>query len=204
MMKHYLFLLLMVFVGSLELGAQNTGFYAVPDTVQDVDIEYIPGEKAKIFSGRPGRAALYSLILPGAGQAYNEKYWQVPIVWGVVGTVGVFMDKNIKEYKKLRDHYHDGLVAEINGTEPPAPLKGYIGLSNAQIKNERDKWNRYRQTMIFAFSLTWIANSAQAYVGAHLKDFDVSDDLSIQFMPIMSGDEFDPVSTVASGVIVRF
>jgi len=193
------------------LHAQEGGFYPEPDTVQDIDVEYVPKIKAKIFSGRPGKAALYSLILPGAGQVYNKKYWQVPIVWAGVGTAGGVMIDNVKTYGYYRDGYHESLRAEIEGTVPIIPdglpktvRQNLERGTSEQIKNIRDQYNRFRQISIFAFALTWIANSAQAYVGAHLKDFDVSDDLSIEFVPLTGSDVFNSPMPISTGVILRF
>lgn len=195
-------------------GFQSGGFYAEPDTVPEIEYEYVPTEKANIFAGRPGKAALYSLILPGAGQAYNKKYWQVPIVWAGVYTVGFFMSENTKSYKKYRDAYRERLLAALE-ERPPIEDEEFTGARDEQIRNERDRWDRYRQMTIFGFALVWIANSAQAYVGAHLKEFDVSDDLSLEFVPF-SGNEIhqenefntqfntQPPTLFSSAIVLRF
>lgn len=195
--------LILCLIVSLCIGqVQSGGFYAEPDTVPDVDLEYVPKIKAKIFAGRPGRAALYSLILPGAGQAYNKKYWQVPIVWAGVGTAGGIMVFNVNEYKGYREAYRERLIAEM---EMRPPTDEYVDVYSTQsLLNLRDQYNRFRQISIFAFALTWIANSAQAYVGAHLKDFDISDDLSIEFIP-MGGNEWVHTATpLTTGIVLRF
>jgi hypothetical protein len=110
----------LIFWVSCGLNAQQTGgFYPETDTVPELDVDYIPKVKTRMFAGRPGKAALYSLIIPGAGQAYNKKYWQVPIVWGAVGTVGYFVIDNSKEYRDLRDAYRERLIAAQNGEPRP-------------------------------------------------------------------------------------
>lgn len=188
------------------------GFYPELDTIPDVDYEYVPTEKANIFAGRPGRAALYSLILPGAGQAYNKKYWQVPIVWAGVGTAGAFMVGNGRQYRGFRDAYRERLIADLEDRDP---MDDYVGkFSTPSLLNLRDQSNRYRQMSIFIFALAWIANSAQAFVGAHLKEFDVSDDLSLEFVPLSGQDvqnnefnnQFNPQSPTlfSSAIVVRF
>ncbi len=194
----------------IVLHAQDTGgFYPEPDTVPDIEFEYVPTVKTNMFAGRPGRAALYSLILPGAGQAYNKKYWQVPIVWAGVGTVGYFMFDNIDTYKLYRDAYRERLLAELEMREPIENTLIFGRATTDQIRNERDRWNRFRQMTIFAFALTWVANSAQAFVGAHLKDFDISDDLSLEILPFSAPPD-DNVSItnyttpISAGVIIKF
>ena len=53
----------------------------------------------------PSRAAFYSAILPGLGQAYNKKYWKIPIVWGAIGTGVYFYVRNDKQFDRFRDAY---------------------------------------------------------------------------------------------------
>jgi hypothetical protein len=188
-----------VFTG---LSAQQTGgFYAVPDTVPELDVDYIPKVKSRMFAGRPGKAALFSLILPGAGQAYNGKYWQVPIVWAGVGTVGYFMVENSKTYRGYRDAYRERLLSDETGQPPTDP---YPGSSAEQIRNERDRWNRFRQLTIIGFAATWIANSAHAFVDAHLTDFDVSEDLSLEIIPFSGSSQLSDPGVVSAGIVLRF
>lgn len=191
----YLLALLLLFMTSLS--AQNEGFYPEQDTVEEIEVDYVPKIKAKMFSGRPGRAALYSLIIPGAGQAYNKKYWQVPIVWAGVGTAGYFMDFNTKKYNMHRDAYKNRILGE-----PVHPdLERY---SAEEIRNLRDQWNEYRQLSIFVFAATWIANSAHAFVSAHLKDFDISDDLSMQVLPFTQPDPIIGALPVSGSIVLKF
>ena len=202
MMRVLLVTIVAFSLGAHTLHSQNTGFYPEQDTLADVDPDYTPRVKARIFAGRPGKAALYSLILPGAGQAYNKKYWQVPIVWAGVGTAGVIMATNIKDYKGYRDAYRERLLAAQEMREPGDK---YVGsFTTNDLLNYRDRWNRYRQLSIIAFALTWIANSAQAYVGVHLKDFDISEDLSLQIQPFSASDLSGSTMPVSTGLVLRF
>lgn len=178
---------------------QVDGFSVEPDTVltADDDIATVEGPKANIFEGPPGRAALYSLIAPGAGQIYNGSYWKAPIVWGLVGTMGTVMAFNINLYKEFDNRYTEALLAEMNGEPNPDPA----GLSSSQLFDLRTQTNKNRQLSIVLFSLVWIGNSVEAYVDGHLKEFDVSDDLSIRLKPIM----IDGGPSIANtGITIRF
>ena len=53
----------------------------------------------------PARAAFYSAVLPGLGQAYNKKFWKIPVVYGALGTSGYFYFNNNKKYNKFREAY---------------------------------------------------------------------------------------------------
>jgi hypothetical protein len=191
----YLLALLLLFVTGLS--AQHEGFYPEQDTVEEIEADYVPKIKTKMFAGRPGRAALYSLILPGAGQAYNKKYWQVPIVWAGVGTAGYFMYDNTKEYNRFKEAYKNSILGE-----PVDPEIAF--LTTDQLRVYRDKWNEYRQISIFVFAATWIANSAHAFVSAHLKDFDISDDLSMQVLPFTQPDPITGALPVSGSIVLRF
>ena len=57
----------------------------------------------------PARAAFYSAVLPGLGQAYNKKYWKIPIVYGAIGTGVYFYTTNDREYQRFRDAYKERL-----------------------------------------------------------------------------------------------
>jgi len=159
--------------------AQEGGFSLPPDTVNFAEPSpYIDsGEKppkARLFSGRPGKAALYSLILPGAGQAYNKRYWKVPIVWGVMGGVGYIMYDNIQIYKDYKFRYEQAL---INGSDPDNEY------TTEQLRLLRNQSNKNRQLTIFLFAFAWMANSIEAYTDAHLMEFDIDEDLSIEILP---------------------
>jgi hypothetical protein len=207
-----LFCCLFLCTGVFEALAQpqQSGFEVPLDTVEEIDLEYIPKTKANLFAGRPGRAALYSLILPGAGQAYNKKYWQVPIVWAGVGAMGYVMVTNIKDYKGYRDQYHEFLHAELEDRGVVLdPEYGYRGASTIpytkeQVRLKRNDQNRLRQLSIIGFAAVWIANSAQAYVSAHLLEFDIDEDLSFHLLPLESG-QVDIASTpLTASLVLRF
>ena len=195
------FTILLVFtVLSFEMGAQQLGgFSSQADTVETVDpVERgEEGPKANIFEGRPGRSALYSLIVPGAGQIYNGSYWKAPIVWGVVGAMGTVMAFNIDQYKEFDARYITALKAEMEGIPNPDPG----GLSSSQLFDLRTQANKNRQLSIVAFSFVWLGNAIEAYVDAHLKEFDISDDLSIRLRPIGMG---EGPSIAQSGIVIRF
>lgn len=189
-MRNILTLSFCLFI-SLASAQIHDGFNVEPDTVPELDVEVPPTVKSQMFKGRPGKAALYSLILPGAGQVYNGKIWKVPLVLGGVGTVGYFMGYNSRQYRSFKIAYRERILAMENDLEPtdnyydPQGLDPDIPhLTAESIRLNREKWDRYRQMTIFFFALTWIANSAEAFVDAHLSSFDISDDLSFRIEPL--------------------
>ena len=109
----------------------------------------------------PWSAVLRSAILPGWGQYYNESYWKIPIVWGVVGFCvygWIFYQNN---YIDFRDKYRESL---INNS----------GLSSAYLRS-REFYKDHRDLFAVYVGLTYFLNLVDAYVDAHLFDFDVSE-----------------------------
>lgn len=167
------------------------------ETAYDDDETTVEGPKANMFEGPPGKAALYSLILPGTGQIYNGSYWKAPIVWGIIGTMGTVVAFTTNQYKDLDSRYTNALEDEIAGD----PNNDPNGLSSTQLFNLRTQANKNRQLSIVVLSFAWLGQSIEAYVDGHLKEFDVGDDLSIRFKPIMHG---DGPSLAQTGIAIRF
>lgn len=109
-------------------------------------------------------SVLRSAIIPGFGQFYNESYWKVPIFWGVLGYLGYQWNSNNKSYKTYKDLYSRNLTTDIN----PAVLDSYY-------KN-REKFRDQRDMFAVFIGLTYFLNLIDAYVDAHLFDFDVEGD----------------------------
>jgi hypothetical protein len=135
----------------------------------------------------PRKAAIRSAIIPGWGQAYNRKYWKIPIVYGALGTTAVVFRFNLTEYKNISFAYR----YLVNPNRDSADLKK-IGAdlqpfirANASndLRNYRNSFRKNIDYSVLVFLLFWGLNVVDATVDAHLKGFDVSDDLSLKFQP---------------------
>jgi hypothetical protein len=129
--------------------------------------------------GRPMKAALLSAVLPGAGQAYNRKYWKVPIVYAGVGGFAYAIRFNHGIYQDFRN----ALIVNLDGdpsTENVFPFDNY---DNNGLRRVRDAYRRYRDLSMILGVVFYGLNIADAVVDAHLRDFDVSDDLSLRVLP---------------------
>ncbi|HLP92892.1 MAG TPA: DUF5683 domain-containing protein [Saprospiraceae bacterium] len=138
----------------------------------------------------PRAAALFSAVLPGAGQAYNRKWWKVPIAWGALGTIGYFTFDTQKTYRELRDSYVllvDG-DPNTNPTEEP-----YSTFDATRTKQYRDTFRGYTEKWYLALGVTYLLIVTDAFVDAHLYKFDVSDDLSLQLRPSFETSNGAPV-----------
>ena len=107
----------------------------------------------------PMGAMLRSAVLPGWGQFYNESYWKIPIVWGVSAWfIYLWNDRN-DNYRFYKDLYNKSLLESSNG--------------NSQYKTARDFYRDDRDLYAIYIGLTYFLNLIDAYVDAHLFDFDV-------------------------------
>lgn len=115
----------------------------------------------------PARAAFYSAVLPGLGQAYNKKYWKIPIVYAALGTGMYFVVDNQKEYERYQDAYKlriSGRPDEFDGTgtNPNVSEEGLIRAQEVLKKN--------RDLAIFITIGLYALNIIEANVDAHLDD----------------------------------
>lgn len=133
------------------------------------------------------RATTLALICPGAGQIYNKSYWRVPIVLGGFATTIYCIDWNNRGYERFKKAYRlraeydqnpdlfpDGSPDEFNGR-----------YSGTFLKNLRDSYRRNRDLCIIITAGIYILQAIDAHVDAHLRDFDISDDLSLNVMPMV-------------------
>jgi len=125
----------------------------------------------KIDPLAPSRAAFYSAILPGLGQAYNKKYWKVPIVYGAMGTSLYFYFDNNKKYNQYRDAYKRRL-AGFNDDQ-------FQYLDDNRLIAAQKFYQRNRDLSLLITGAFYILNIVDANVDAHLMQFNVSDDLSV-------------------------
>ncbi len=139
------------------------------------------------------KATNRSLILPGWGQAYNKQYWKIPLVYGALSipTITFFYNNNV--YKEARFAYDARLAASAAGGYDSTnyntlELKYQRADINA-IQTLRNAARRDRDYSVLWFLIVWGLNVADATVFGHLKDFNVSNDLSLNIHPT-----FNPIT----------
>ncbi len=135
-------------------------------------------ERKPIDPLRPSKAAFYSAILPGAGQAYNKKYWKIPIVWGAIGTGVYFYLRNDRQFDRYRDAYKRrlaGFTDDEFSDENGNPLISNDGLIRAQQQFRRNK----EISLLVTIGL-YALNIIDANVDAHLLQFNVDENLTLR------------------------
>ncbi|HSP11838.1 MAG TPA: DUF5683 domain-containing protein [Salegentibacter sp.] len=131
----------------------------------------------------PSRAAFYSAILPGLGQAYNGSYWKIPIAYGGLGIGVYFYINNDNEFNRFRDAYKDRLAGRVDEFTANGQDITDDGLIRAQRFYRRNK-----EISILVIAGIYALNIIDANVEAHLQQFNVSEDLTLR--PNMNFDEF--------------
>jgi hypothetical protein len=179
-------LLLMALLVTVAAHAQQNSTTAPVDSV--------PWHNAK-------KATLYSAVLPGLGQAYNRKYWKIPVIYAGFGTLAYFITTNTRNYHDFRTAYN--IVFE-NDTTAFAGNE-LIVKYDANLTQLQEGRNFYRRNT----ELSWIIAGAlyllqiiDASVDANLYNFDVSDDVSVQFTPVRDNYMFS--ARPAMGLTLRY
>jgi hypothetical protein len=152
------------------------------------------------FQPNPKKSALYAAILPGSGQLYNRQYWKVPVVYALTGVAVYFLVDNTKQYRNYRKSYVSRLTNPYYEDERTLPYEGYdesIVLSNLQQQQ-----NYYKKNLDLTYLLTgvgYVLQVVDALAFAHLKNFDVSPDISMRAAPIAA-----PNGGMGLGLVVNW
>lgn len=132
-----------------------------------------------------------SMMIPGWGQAVNKQYWKIPIIYAALGgVIGYTIYLDIK-YDDYRAAYYNSFADPDEGTytdQKFGPTPGYLqNLVPSQLRYNRNYYRNTRDLMVVMTGLAYGLNILDAYIFAHLRDFDVSDDLSIKAQPSYNG-----------------
>ena len=127
---------------------------------------------------RPAKAAFYSAVLPGLGQAYNKKYWKIPIVYAAIGTGLYFYLDNNKLYKQYRNAYKRRL-AGFTDDEFYGPGDTPFLSDEALIRAQRTLKRNKELSMLVTVGL-YVLNIIEANVDAHLLQYNLDENLALK------------------------
>ncbi|MFV8337086.1 DUF5683 domain-containing protein [Flavobacterium sp. RSP29] len=162
-MHKIIFIVLFLFiVGNTTVFAQTEAVLVAKDTLKSNDIDPLT----------PAKAAFFSAILPGLGQAYNKKYWKIPLVYGALGTSVYFYIDSNRKYHQYRNAYKNR-------------LEGYTTDDLAFLDNDRliagQKFYQRNRDLSALVTLAFYAlNIIDANVDAALIQFNVDENLSVR------------------------
>ena len=152
---------------TVTVGKGQTSFSGDNNTQQEAPI--------KIHS--PHKATIYSALVPGLGQIYNKKYWKLPIIYGATGLLIYAFDYQNGEYNKYKNAYSDMDAGRIQSFE------GYT--QKDILLRLKDNARRNRDLNAIYLAAVYMLNIVDATVDAHLFDYEITDDLSLNVQPAL-------------------
>ena len=183
----FLFLSTCYLSAQVDTSQKNTGnnYFIAKDSLKGMVAKDVSVRKKHI----PRIATQRSALFPGWGQAYNREYWKIPLAWIAVGIPAYTFFYNNSYYKKTKFAYSARYRESINPGDTSE-----IRLIDPQLKNldlysletYRNSFRKDRDYSILWFAIMWGVNVVDATVFAHLKDFDVSSDLSMHVRPSLN------------------
>ncbi len=169
-------------VGNSILTPDNATVLDQPDTVQVTS-----KQETQIRKIIPKKAAMRSLMLPGLGQIYNRQYWKLIFVYGGLGAAIYAFQFNQRNYRKYEAGYQTAYNIPKDSINPAYGVKGTIvddrWLSVTTLQQASNQYHQWRDLTIIATAAGWALNIVEASVAAHLKTFDLSDDISLRVEP---------------------
>lgn len=164
---------------TIKLVAQMPDSIAGKNNIAQVQADSSFKKKAIQFN--PRKATFRSAVIPGWGQIYNKKYWKLPLVWGALGVTASVYLYNVKNYRSLKQAYIYLTDDDDSNNGLVNPL--YRNLSTESIRSYRNSFRQNVDYSVLFFALFWGLNVVDATVDAHLKAFDVDDNLSLEIKP---------------------
>ncbi len=154
---------------------------AVKPALKKEKIDIFHVDTSKLYN--PKYAVVRSAIIPGWGQITNKKYWKLPLVYGALGTTAYIFFRNIKQFKEANAAFKNASDNDTsNDFQIPEPYFTVRSRPDV-IKNFRNEVRQNVDYSVLFFLAFWGINVVDAAVDAHLKTFDVSDNLSLQIHP---------------------
>ncbi|PCH93504.1 MAG: hypothetical protein COB85_06910 [Bacteroidetes bacterium] len=161
------------------------------DTLQEgTVVKHMPDKKTRdkqdtTKTHSPKVASIMSAILPGLGQAYNKKYWKIPIIYAGLAGLTYSVVENNKKYERFREAFI--LRADLDSTTidiyDQQLVNGEDKYSQAQLEYFKNLYHRRRDLSIIFTGVLYLLNVIDAAVDAHFFTYDISDDLSLNFQP---------------------
>ena len=133
----------------------------------------------------PRIATRRSAMLPGWGQIYNKKYWKLPLVYGALGGTAYAFNFNLTQYKRVQFAYRLLINKDsLHYKDVDADLQPFIKANASNdLKNYRNEFRKDIDYSVLIFIFFWGLNVVDATVDAHLKGFNVNDDLTLKINP---------------------
>ena len=140
---------------------------------------------SNIFSQKksPTKASLLSMACPGLGQMYNKKYWKTPIILSSIG--GAIYAYSF--YNQKFQQYKDAYVIRTDGND--TTIDNYLNYSENGLITLQDYYRNKKDLSIIIGTIIYLLNITDAYVDAHLFEYNVNENLSLSFQPVFNNQQ---------------
>ena len=166
------------------------------DSLALADTTNLQRQEKKRWIPNSNRTVWLGLVIPGAGQIYNRKYWKLPIIYGGFVGCAYALTWNGQMYKDYSQAYQDIMSNNPNNNSymdflpPGTNVNDRLEYWQEIFRKRKDLYRRQRDLSIFAFIGVYLLSVIDAYVDAELSDFDISKDLSMKWEPTVFNDAF--------------
>jgi len=174
--KFFLLIVSLVLTSTMFGQIRDLDNFGNPIQTDNLDTVFNPSDTIinkngflSIFTGKPGKATLYGLLIPSGGQIYNRKWWKVPIALGIDGGAAYWVVYTRKTYIDTRDLYQEILNTDGH------PFAG----SSERVRQKRNEFRKMSEMSWVWLAIAHIFTVMDAYVDRHMMEFDISPDLSI-------------------------
>jgi hypothetical protein len=182
---------------------------AIKETTEKLKIlDSLLVQKEVINPLAPSKAAFYSAVLPGLGQIYNKRYWKAPLVWGAMGGTIYGYAWNNNNYKRFRTAFKrrqagfiDDEFYDLQDNNPPGSAPD---LDLGDLENQQERFQEARDLMLVFIIAAYALNIVEANVDAHLKQFNIDDDLSFDFQPYLDLDAISNSAHYGMALTIKF
>lgn len=188
----------------LSLTAQEKKKHKKKDLPKEIVVDSLIVKEA-INALAPAKAAFYSAVLPGLGQAYNKKYWKIPIVYIAIGTSIYTYVNNNKEYNRYRDAYKSRLAGFTNDEfylDSQGNLLETPRVTTEGLERGQKFYRKNKEISLLVIIGIYALNIIDANVDAHLMQYNVDENLSLA--PHYKFNEFDATSNLGLTLNFKF
>ena len=166
---------------AVKADSTSRGSAIVSDSVHDsLNVAVTIGDSVpKKYQPVPKKSGLYSAVLPGLGQVYNHQAWKVPIIYTAFAVAGYFFITDLNNYNLYRKAY----IGRINN---PYPNDQFVNIyTEAQLQQLQADYEKYLDMTVLYSIVGYGLQVMDAISSAHLKNFDISRDISMKIRPVV-------------------
>ncbi|MBK5212318.1 MAG: hypothetical protein JJE55_01500 [Flavobacteriaceae bacterium] len=192
MKSNFLNIFFLIFATSLFAQTSDSLVVKKEERVIVVSDSLLPKEEYNPLA--PAKAAFYSAVVPGLGQVYNKKYWKIPIIYAGMAAGIYFYKQQDKDYDRFRNAYKRRLAGYTDDE--------FQGISDDRLINAQKSAQKNKSISIIVTVAFYLLNVVDANVDAHLQQYEVSEDLSLQ--PNFDYNQFNAKPQYGMSLTYRF